>query len=95
MYISDIIWKEQFVDKLVDKHCVSVEEAEDVLDNQPFIRKIARGKHKGENIYAAYAQTYTGRYLIVIFIHKRSGAALPISARDMDGGERKYYERQR
>ena len=37
------------------------------------------------------AQISSGRYLIVFFISKKHGMALPISARDMDASERKYY----
>ena len=37
------------------------------------------------------AQIAGGRYLIVFFIDKKRGVALPISARDMSPAERKYY----
>jgi uncharacterized DUF497 family protein len=93
--IRKIIWKDQFVDKLERKHGVSVVEAEEVLGTGPHIRRVSKGDVKGENVYAAYGQTNAGRYLIVFYIRKVSGAILPISARDMDDAERKYYERQR
>ena len=32
---------------------------------------------------------------MVFYIRKLTGAILPISARDMDDAERKYYEKQR
>ncbi len=95
MIIYEIIWKQKFVDKLASKHRVSIEEAEEVLGGKPLIRKVGRGRIKGENVYAAYAQTNTGRFLIVFFINKEGNRALPISARDMDSSERRYYERQR
>lgn len=44
-------------------------------------------------MYAAYGQTDAGRYLTVFFIHKPGGRALIISARDMDGKERRQYGR--
>ena len=34
-------------------------------------------------------------YLVIFYIRKLTGAALPISARDMDDGERKYYGKQK
>ena len=37
------------------------------------------------------SQIAGGRYLIVFFIDKKRGMALPISARDMSPAERKYY----
>ena len=93
MVIRQIIWKDQFVEKLAEKHGVSVAEVEEVLSAEPHIRKVSKGNVKGENVYAAYGQTEGGRYLIVFYILKLVGALLPISARDMD--ERKYYGRQK
>ena len=93
--ISRIIWKDQFVEKLAEKHHVSVTEAEEVLGVKPHIRKMSRGKVKGENVYGAYGQTAGGRYLIVFYIRKLTGEILPISARDMDGAERDYYAKQK
>ena len=56
---------------------------------------MAKGRVKGENVYAAYGQTLGGRYLIVFYIRKLSDAVMPISARDMDGAERNYYGKQK
>lgn len=95
MILRRIIWKDQFVEKFGSKHSVSIAEAEDVLNGNPHIRRVAKGRVKDENVYAAFGQTEAGRYLIVFYIRKLSGALLPISARDMDDGERKYYERQK
>jgi uncharacterized protein len=50
---------------------------------------------KGENVYAAYGQSAAGRYLVIFYIRKITGALLPISARDMDAAERKYYGKQK
>jgi uncharacterized DUF497 family protein len=93
--IRQIIWKDQFVEKLAEKHGVSTIEVEEVLSRKPYIRKMSKGQVKDENIYAAYGQTEGGRYLIVFYIRKLTGALLPISARDMDDAERKYYGRQK
>ena len=81
--------------RLEQKHSVSVAEAEAILNENPHIRKVGKGRVKDENVYAAFGQTTGGRYLIVFYIRKVSGALLPISARDMDDAEGKYYERQR
>ncbi len=89
--MTKVIWKEQFVEKLAEKHQVSVLEAEDVLDSKPLIRKVGKGHVKDENVYAAYGQSTAGRYLVVFYIRKKTGELLPISARDMDEAERKYY----
>lgn len=93
--ISRIIWKDQFVQKLAEKHGVSLSEAEELLNARPHIRKVSKGKVRGENVYAAFGQTAAGRYLVIFYILKLTGAILPISGRDMDDAERKYYGRQK
>jgi len=95
MPIRQIIWKEQFVEKLAVKHGVEIDEVEAVLGAKPHVRKISRGHVKGENVYAAFGQTTGGRYLVVFYIKKSAGAVLPISARDMDEGEKNYYVKQK
>ena len=95
MLITDIIWKERIVNKITEKHAVSVAEAEEVLIATPLVRKMSRGSVRGEDVYAALAQINNGRYLIVFFINKKRGVALPISARNMNRAEKKYYDRQK
>ncbi len=95
MRITDIIWKEAIVEKLSYKHGVSIAEAEEVLRTKPVVRKVIKGRVRGEDVYAAMAQIAGGRYLIVFFIDKKRGMALPISARDMDPAERKYYAKHK
>jgi uncharacterized DUF497 family protein len=92
--ITDILWKEAIVEKLADKHGVSVAEVEEVLLSRPIVRRMVKGHVRGEDVYAALTQIRSGRYLIVFFIDKKRGMALPISARDMSPAERKYYAKQ-
>ena len=56
---------------------------------------MVKGRVRDEDVYAAMAQITGGRYLIVFFIDKKRGVALPISARDMSLAERKYYAKHR
>ena len=95
MQIYTVIWKDQFVEKLAVKHGVEIEEVEEVLFANPHVRLFEKGHIKGENLYAAYGQTKSGRYLIVFFILKKRTAALPISARDMTRSEHKYYDKEK
>ncbi|OHB78411.1 MAG: hypothetical protein A2Z25_22860 [Planctomycetes bacterium RBG_16_55_9] len=90
MRVTDIIWTEAVVEKLIGKHSVSIAEAEEVLLSRPVVRRMVKGHVRGEDVYAAMAQIASGRYLIVFFIDKKRGMVLPISARDMDPAERKY-----
>lgn len=94
MRIRGIIWVESFVDKIRDKHGVTPEEVEYVLEHRPHFRYVERGHVKGEDVYEAWGQTAGGRYLIVFFIHKRDAHAVPISARPMTFKEKKFYARQ-
>jgi uncharacterized DUF497 family protein len=93
--ITDILWKDRFVAKLADKHGVSTDEVEEALRSKPLVRKVAKGRVRGEHVYAALAQLGSGRYLIAFFILKKHGIIIPISARDMDASERRYYARER
>ena len=91
MRITDIIWKERFVEKLSNKHNVSITEAEEILLSNPIVRRVTKGRVRGEDVYSALSQINNGRYLIVFFIKKKHNVILPISARDMDQSERRYY----
>ena len=94
MRLTEIIWKESFVDKIEVKHGVLTYEVEEVLFGKPHIRRSQKGRIKGEDLYTAYGKSDAGRYLIVFFIRKEQTAALPISARDMTDSEEKYYAKQ-
>jgi uncharacterized DUF497 family protein len=95
LHLYEVIWKNKFVEKIADKHNVSIEEVEEILFSEPHVRLAEKGRVKGENLYVAYGQTAAGRYIIVFFIHKHQVAALPISARDMTRSERRYYDGQK
>lgn len=91
MEITDLIWLDAIVDKIESKHHVTPTEVEEVLSGRPKIKRMQRGHFRGEDVYRALGQTTTGRYLTVFFIHKQTGAALILSARDMDRKERRSY----
>jgi hypothetical protein len=89
--ITGVVWLRSVIEKLAYKHQASQQETEETLRNRPKIRHIALGDVAGEDLYSALGQTDDGRTLIVFFIHKSSGEALIISARDMSPKERKSY----
>ena len=93
MNISRLIWQHDIVEKLDVKHQVLPDEVEEVFANQPKIKRFQKGHFRGEDVYRALGQTDDGRYLVVFFILKLklNGAALILSARDMDDKERKEY----
>ncbi len=77
MNLYTVIWKDQFIEKLEIKHGVFTDEVEDVLFSNPHIRLFGKGRVKGKDLYAAYGQTGTGRYLIIFFILKNLTSASP------------------
>jgi uncharacterized DUF497 family protein len=95
MMLYSVIWKEKFVEKLALKHGVEIEEVEEILFSKPHVRLFEKGHIKGENLYAAYGKTSSGKYLITFFVLKNKTSALPISAREMTESERKYYDKQK
>ncbi|VXD14546.1 conserved hypothetical protein [Planktothrix paucivesiculata PCC 9631] len=91
MEIFDLIFLDSIVEKIERKHNVQTQEVREVFMRFPLIRFIEKGNRQNENVYAAYGQTQTGRYLIVFFIYKEDNNALILSARDMTNAERRKY----
>jgi len=95
MQLDEVIWKEVFAEKIESKHAVSIDEVEQILFGNSFFRRVEKGRIRGEDLYIAYGQTITGRYLVVFFVWKRRTTALPISARNMTDVERRYHDHER
>jgi len=93
--VQDIVWLVEVEEKIVRKHQVWPEEVEQVLQARPHVRFMERGHRPGEDLYAAFGQTVSGRYLAVYFILKRVGIALVITARDMTDKEKRSYGKRR
>ena len=91
MRIDGVIWLRNIVDKLAVKHHVEPYEVEETLNNKPKIRFVEKGERKDEDVYMALGQTDAGRYLAILFIHKRTKQALILSARNMAPKERRQY----
>jgi len=92
--ISGIIWLDVVIEKIESKHRVTQLEVEEVLSGKVRLKKMQKGKFRGEHVYRALGQTFSGRYLTVFFIHKKMGEALILSARDMDEWEHKSYAKE-
>jgi uncharacterized DUF497 family protein len=91
MEILDIILIDDVLDKIIWKHNISELELRQVINNQPNIRFMEKGKVKGENLYVALGKTDAGRYVSVFFIMKKNKKALVVTARDMTERERRKY----
>ena len=79
------------MDKLAWKHHLTPDKVEEMFASRLRIESVECGDYVGEDVYVASGQTEAGRYLEVFFVHKTSGEALILSARDMDKKERKRY----
>lgn len=94
MFIDELVWLPDIINKLDVKHHVSQDEVEEVFFNAPKYRFVESGHRPDEDVYSAGGQTDSGRYLIVFFIHKVENTALVLTARDMDSKERRRHERK-
>ncbi len=95
MQIDYIVCPDDIEEKLAKKHRVALREVRQTLLNHPLIRFAEKGYTEGEDVYAAFGQTFGGRYLSIFFIFKpENNTAIIISARDMSQKERKSYARK-
>ena len=91
MKITECLWIDKFVDKIIQKHHVYPEEVDELFSGNPLIRRLENGRVKGEDLFIAFGTTIPGRYLTVLFVRKMEKRALVISAREMSKSERKSY----
>lgn len=89
--ISRIVWLEDIVEKLIWKHHVEEQEVIEVLENKPIFQRKEAGYNHGEDVYAAFGRTNSGRFLSVFFVYTLDRRAVVVSARDMSQKERKKY----
>jgi uncharacterized protein len=89
--IKDIIWLDRIVEKLAWKHNVLPSEVEEVFSGGCRIFRKEKGKVEGEHLYNALGRSKSGRYLSIFFIKKLGNRALIVTARGMNGAERRRY----
>jgi uncharacterized protein len=81
-------WDEHNIEHIAN-HGVEPFEAEAVLDDDPLILRA------GGDRYAAYGQSDSGRYLLVVFAVKTGDRIRVITARDLTTAEKKRLRRRR
>ncbi|MCG7850723.1 MAG: BrnT family toxin [ANME-2 cluster archaeon] len=91
--IIKLIWLNNIVEKIQQKHNVTITEVEEFFQNKPKFRRGSKGNHVKENIYYAFGRNNTNRLLFVVFIFKRNNEALILSAREMDNKEKSVYSK--
>ena len=93
MEISRIVWLEDIVEKLLWKHNVEENEVIEIFENKPKFQRKEKGYKSGEDVYAAFGRTNTGRFLSVFFVHTQDKRAIIVSAREMTQKEKEKYAR--
>ena len=95
MRIDYIVCPDSIADKIASKHHMTVREARQVLLSKPRIRFAEKRHIENNDVYAAFGQTFSGRYVVVFFVYKPdTTTAIIISARDMSTKERRAYGRK-
>jgi uncharacterized protein len=81
-------WDEDNIEHIAN-HGVEPYEAEEVVDDSSRLLKA------GQDRYAAYGQTFGGRYLLVVFAVKSENRIRVITARDLTTAEKRQLRRRR
>lgn len=80
-------WDELNIEHIAD-HGVEPYEAEEALDDAFIVRA-------GRDRYAAYGQSDSGRYLLVVYAKKSDQRIRVITARDLTAAEKKSLKQRR
>ncbi len=93
MHITELVWDDETVSHIQKKHRVDPKEVEDACfsEDAPLVLT-ARG---GAPIYYVLGQTSSGRYLFIVIRYLFRGKAKPITARNMEPGEKRRYHKMR
>lgn len=95
MHIARVVCPKAIEEKLAVKHRVTLREVQQVLLATPRFRFVEKGYTEGNDVYAAFGQSFGGRYLVVFFVYKPDTVTtIVISARDMTDKERRAYGRK-
>ena len=86
--IEGFLWLDWVVEKIVEKHGVDPEEAEEAFFNPPYkVRRVESGK------YQLFGRSQDGRYLFIVFAWEGCQIKV-ITARDMTDSERRFFGRK-
>jgi len=89
MRISRLDWDDYCIEHIA-RHNVELEEVWEVCEDPMHL-----AHREGRNRYRLYGQTAAGRYLLVVLERVEGTVYKPITARDMNQGEKRNYRRLR
>jgi uncharacterized DUF497 family protein len=88
--ISSIKWTEERINHIA-LHSITPLEVEEVCFNEEEAPLIRTGKDK---LHYVFGKTVSGRCLFVVVRFVRPGEVYPVTARDMNDWEKKYYKKR-
>ncbi len=91
LYMRYIDISEDAALHILSKHNVTIEEVFEVFFNTEEAPRIRRSPHGGKR-YLAQGRTEAGRYLTIAFERKNHESIEIVTARDMQGHERRWYK---
>lgn len=53
MHFTEVLWRQQYAEKIIHEHHVELVEVEEVLCENPFVRLQERGRRRGEDLFVA------------------------------------------
>ena len=90
-------WSEYRIQHIA-RHNITPEEVEEVIYKDKYCFMVRREKAikiPGNYLYAVFGSTLQGRLLMVLLLNADSTNYIPVTARDMDYTEKKYYYKRR
>ncbi|MER3447838.1 MAG: hypothetical protein C4291_13855 [Candidatus Dadabacteria bacterium] len=88
MKIVELVWEEWHVEHIVSRYSVRPSEIEEACFEDESIR-VLRGQ---EGLYYVLGKTLRDRYLHIVIKPTGKGKAKVITARDMNGSEKRLYK---
>jgi len=85
--VDKFVWNRENLEH-ISGHFVNSIEVEQVFDGKFIVRKTKN------DMYLAWGQAYSGRYLFIVFRYLRIGSIKVITAREMMDKDKKFYLRR-
>jgi uncharacterized DUF497 family protein len=95
--IQELLWREDRVEHIA-RHGVAPEEVEEALfdDRHGVLLRVGPAeRNPDETVYRYFGRTSAGRHLLVVLLYLGDAVAMPITARDMTGQERRRFDERR
>jgi uncharacterized DUF497 family protein len=90
--ILELVWEEWHIEHIEAKHKIRPREVEEACFEDESVR-VLRGKGRGKDkLYYVLGKTFGGRHLFIVVKPIGKSKAKVITARDMNGSEKRKYK---